>query len=805
MGKKINLSPLLIFGLFILIALFFYYPIFLGKIPFNGNLLVSFWFPWRERVPAKFVGVDDIREFIPIFNFTYESLKSGSIPFWNPYIFSGTPHLANWATGIFYPPYLAIFLLTKIQAIIFLKLIVPVLSGFFTYLYLRSLDLNKRSSFFGSVAFALSSIVLIWTAEFWQPAHSVIWLPLILFAVEKFIKLKNVKYLILISLGLALSIMAGYVQTTIYVYLMSFTYVIFRLNLLKLNFWQRFPWQKFLLICGAFLLSLGLSAVQTFPAVEFFSLSPRKEILLTAVNLDFLLPLRQILTLFVPDIFGHIATLNWFGGGPGQYYEKMVYVGVVPLILSSFAIFFKKFRGFVLFFGIWAILALSTVFDLPTSRLIYELQVPYLSTAIAIRIIFLVAFSFSVLSAFGLSWWLESDKKDKKKLVISLLPLIVIYIGVGGWLLRSYLQKTIIEGFPADWFNISIRNFILPGAVFTVTSIVLIIGGFLLKLKLKLKHYLYILIVLILVGHSFVFAQKYFDFSSSQLFYPSHPMISYLQENLGYSRFWGYGEAALENNFATVYKIYSAEGYDPVNLKRYSELLSAANEGEFKGIASRSDALIPNADILPTEDKQSYRLRLLDLLGVKLVGYYSADLKKLETFKSDRFVPIWQKDGFVIFENKKVFPRAFLVPEAVYADSSKEAIRQILDPQVDLRKKIILEEKVVPENSDGEKPQGKAEIARYSPNKVVIKTETNTSQFLVLTDSFYPAWQATIDNNPTKIYPADYALRGIVVPKGDHEIIFEYKSKMFMMGTLISTLSLLIAGTVLVVSKSKIK
>ena len=54
----------------------------------------------------------------------------------------------------------------------------------------------------------------------------------------------------------------------------------------------------------------------------------------------------------------------------------------------------------------------------------------------------------------------------------------------------------------------------------------------------------------------------------------------------------------------------------------------------------------------------------------------------------------------------------------------------------------------------------------------MIETENGSTGFMVLTDSFYPTWKATIDGKGTKIYRTDYNFRGIIVPAGNHKIEF---------------------------------
>ena len=65
-------------------------------------------------------------------------------------------------------------------------------------------------------------------------------------------------------------------------------------------------------------------------------------------------------------------------------------------------------------------------------------------------------------------------------------------------------------------------------------------------------------------------------------------------------------------------------------------------------------------------------------------------------------------------------------------------------------------------------------LKEYQENRVLIEVETNQSGVLILNDSFYPGWQALIDGEEIRIYRADYHLRGIIIPEGSHQVVFQY-------------------------------
>jgi len=89
----------------------------------------------------------------------------------------------------------------------------------------------------------------------------------------------------------------------------------------------------------------------------------------------------------------------------------------------------------------------------------------------------------------------------------------------------------------------------------------------------------------------------------------------------------------------------------------------------------------------------------------------------------------------------------------------------------DLRTNAVIENSKLPQK-EWSWTNATVKIKKYSENRIEIETENDGDGFLVLTDTFYPSWNTTVDNKETKIYLTDYNFRGIIVPKGKHKIIF---------------------------------
>lgn len=787
-------------SIFVVLSLIFYFPIFLGEIPLNGSLLVTHWSPWEfikwekfpTGVPQKFVAIDEVREFFPLLDFNFDSLKAGVIPLWNPYNFSGYSHLANWASAVFYPLHIFMFLLGKTQMLILLKLSIIILSGIFTYYYLKTLKLNNISSFFGAMSFSFSATMTVWTAEIWQSTHAFLWLPLSLMSIEKIVQERENQFIAILAVSIALSIMAGYIQPTIYLLFVVFSYSLFRI----ICFEGKRKLLNLAKIGSGLFLGIILSSVHLLPGVEGYLLSPRSQVQLKDLNVSFLLMPMQAVAFFVPDFFGNIATNNWWLRRVGQYYENMSYVGIVSLVVVPLSFLLSKYRKYFLFFLGWSIISLTLIFDSPVSRLVYNAHVPFLSSAIPIRIVFILSFSMSLLSAFGIEWWLKEN--NIKKTSILLIPLILVFSSIGVYIFQVISQDIKIDGFPDNWYMISARNFLIP--LFFVLSTCFLIGFG--QIIPKIKKAVAVILLCSIFASSFLFAQKYFAFSPQEFIYPSASLIEFIQKNQGYNRYFGYGSASIANNFATVYKIYSPEGYDPVNISHYNELMSSSRFGKYESFFSRSDALLYPVVEFPLKDVNSTRYRIMDFLGVKYIGFEKEELKKIEQRRLDpnRYLKVWDKDNFLIYENKKVLPRVFTAQDYVIKNTKVDAIETLYDPRFDIRNSVILEEKP---SIDLTKGEGRTEIVEYSQNKVVVKAVSNGNKLLVLSDVFYPGWTATVNGIPTKITKANYAFRAVPIPSGESRIEFIYRPLSFQLGITASIISLLTLGFIILYNNKR--
>lgn len=88
-------------------------------------------------------------------------------------------------------------------------------------------------------------------------------------------------------------------------------------------------------------------------------------------------------------------------------------------------------------------------------------------------------------------------------------------------------------------------------------------------------------------------------------------------------------------------------------------------------------------------------------------------------------------------------------------------------------------------------------IEKHESNRVVMKAKLANPGFVILADTYYPGWSATVDGKPTELFRANRAMRAVGVPAGEHTIEMHYRCVWFEIGAVISVLASL---TTLVVS-----
>jgi len=98
---------------------------------------------------------------------------------------------------------------------------------------------------------------------------------------------------------------------------------------------------------------------------------------------------------------------------------------------------------------------------------------------------------------------------------------------------------------------------------------------------------------------------------------------------------------------------------------------------------------------------------------------------------------------------------------------------------------------------------GRVTWLENQPERIRLRVQSEAPCALVLTDEYAPGWIARIDGAAAGIHPAMLAVRGVEMPAGEHEVIFEYRTPRLRLGLIASTSGMLLAIALLLVGRCR--
>jgi uncharacterized membrane protein YfhO len=739
--------------LLVLVFSFFLPKLILGKVPIPSDSLLGLYHPWRDNSyegysPEKFpvknpLITDPILQTYPWRFLSVENIKDLHFPLWNPYSFSGQPLLANMQSASFQLLNI-IFVGLPFNLSWGIQIILPIfLTSIFMFLFLKSLKLKDFAAAYGALVLSFSGFFVSWMV--WGTIiTTAMWLPLILFNISKYFETKKPIYFLILTLASTQTLLSGHMQTAFYIALCTLLYIVF-LNIQKKDL--KLTAHIFL----ALFLSVLISAIQILPTIEFSILSNRNsdQAYFSGRN-DWFIPLQNLIQLVAPNFFGNPTTYNYWG--IWNYAEFVSYIGIAPLFFVIIALL-KKSKNSIFFLFIITVsllLGLSNYF----SELIYKLNIPVFSSFQPSRIIFLLTFSLSALSAIGMQTFLE--KKDIKKYIIVFLlifaPLIILFV------LSKYFTK--IPAF--NTLNASIianHNLLLPMTLATFLMFAIIASNILQKKKI-----IVLIVFIFTIFDLFTFAYKFIPFNKMGTIFPNTRSTTFLQNQKKPFRVMSTDRRILNPNTSIPYRIESLSGYDPLYIKKYAQLYNSMDQKSIDSTISFNRFITP----------QNYDSDFATLMNAKYILTF-------DTINDQNYKKVLEEGETKIYEKLNVLDRAFFTSSIIKSDSPRDEL-------ISLQSKTDFKEKSYSQQfkfSEGDK-YGTADFLLYEDQKFIIKTTTKQESPLVISNVNYPGWKAYVDGIKTPIKEVNFALQSIIVPQGIHIIEFRYVPESFYFGLVLS-------------------
>jgi hypothetical protein len=773
---------------------------------------------WQPLAPAGAVAGanpilgDQFYQFHPWQVAAWEMVARGELPTWNPAINGGQPLFGNGLAGILSPFNLAsrFFPFTASYAVgALLRLWV---AGGFTYLYARAIGLSLPASWLAMISFTLSGPLISWL---WAtPSHVLVWFPALLWTGEKLLTMRHLRWALAAAGALALLILSSQPEIAFQIGVVWAIYLLCRAWWLEGSLGQalRRHAAGWALVAA---LGVGLGAVELLGFVDAlrdsFILHHRQLAESATEPANLATWLRRLflswqewptlITTFMPRFLGREADESyWYPFG--NSIENNSYAGVLPLLLAIFALWAawrdrtNPARRWIWLWGGIALGTIGVATSLPLLAAVRDL--PFLSLTLPTRLRGPYVFAVAILAGFGLDLLLNTKRRRPfwillaSAAAINIVLVATAYIGFTHFASqliasgRAYMEAN--AGSPALdrplaelYVLVATRQeaklaMLRPSNPIMVLPL-LVAGAVALLFWLRRKGNISTtglacaLIVitwldLLWIGAGFNSAVP------AAWLEPTPPAITYLQNQPGIFRVVG-TNLILNPNMSMLTHLEDVRGYDALAINRYQELLAGL------------DGYAPSG-------YHNYFRHLND----PRLDLFNATYGLSRTPPSD---PRWQPvlsdpSGVTLYRSQSALPRAYGVYAAEVVANAEQSLARTLDTNFDPRHSVVLEETPAGWSPPAIPPSEAPQITFNKRRATTVQMEVNTPMpaLLVLLDTYAPGWHATVDQQPTPIYPANHAFRAVVVPAGHHTVTFTYAPPLLAIGAMISGGSLLV-------------
>ncbi len=719
-----------------------------------GLALLPFLFFWRVFAPnpadrLAFAWGDFTQVFYPFRAFVSAELKAGRLPLWNPYIYSGQPALADSQLAVLYPLSWLTTLWSlgrpmtmgdlQVEAALHLAL-----ASVFTYLFARQVLAHGGSALIAALTFTYGGYLTAYPVLQLGILEANTWLPFILLNLERGIRQGRRReagrnslrpYWLLAGLGLALAITVGHPQALAYVAILAGVYLLWRARS------AGWPWRQVLGAMALWLATgLGLSAAQWLPTLEFLRLTPR-----AGSSYDWAsggLVLRDSLELLLPGL-----TTPWFA----------LYIGIVPLLLAGLALTAWRVQLQVRFWTLVAIVGLLLSFG----RHIFAYDLLYLVAPVLRlfrsqeRAAFIFSFAAAILAGWG-SDLLQEDRgltTDDRgaggaslrraragALALALMGLALAWVAGAVW---------IANGRPSDHPLAGVMN---QGAFIALLATVAL-GLLALWENRRLSPTAFVLLLAGVIGLDLftVNSQKALEAPPEGGYYPVTGAVAQVRaDGAGPFRVSSEGLLPGDGNAGMVYRLEDVTGNSPLHQGAYDAFIQQVSE-----------------------------LRWWHLLNVKYI------LTK-RSFPPGQFTLVHQGAEGNLYRLETAWPRAWAVSQAVQVQSEAEAYRLLSDPQFDPRQAAILDTPLA-----GLASGAQVGAIWSSPGHLGMDVFAPGPSLLIISEIYTPGWRAFVDGRPAPLLRADAVLQAVVLPTGARYVELVYLPTTFIVGAVISAVTLL--------------
>lgn len=738
-------------------------------------------------------------------DFAAQSLRSGhGFPLWNPFQFGGMPYVAAMHGDIFYPTFLLRLLLPTDIAMTWGFVLHVALAGVFTVAFLRAAGLRFASANIGGVAYLLSGAI----ASYPSPGHDgklfvSSLLPAALWAVLRAVRDRSRAAWGALALVVGLAVLSPHPQLLQYMLLTVAAYTLFLLarpravppdttaagsSAALSADGSRSPPRVLVAALGAVCVGALIGAVQYLPVREYVAWSPRAGGKGYDYATSFSMPIEESINFYLPQFSG---LLDHYWGRNGIHFHSE-YLGASVLVLALAAFgggLLNRQRTHAWFWLGTFVVALFWAWggNTPFYQLVYAIAPGAKYFRAPSTMLYVAAFASAVLAAVGSERMLVARIRPPL-LIGSAIAAVVIALLASAGAFTSFALNLLPER--ADEIQANATAVIIGAwrsAFFALAMIAACWWRQQQRLTVWRASWAMLAIVVI---DLWSVERHYWTFSArASSLYASDAIIDFLKNRPQPSRVIALPLTAnmaphdpfISGDALMVHRIRGVLGYHGNELGRFQELYG--KDDAYQSVANPNFWALTNADFFYTNSNA------LPFPGARLVAGPVRNAAGTMTY---------------LFQLPGEHPAAWIAPLIVALEDAQSKAT-LLNPNFDVRRVAIF----APGAHVTAKPPAtplpepvtvSVKTTRLEPGAIdlVVEQDVPPGSALVVSENYYPGWQASVDGRSVPTERVDYSLIGIELPKGARHISLRFSSSPYLVGRTVSLLALATAFLMLI-------
>jgi len=748
-------------------------------------------------------------------DFAAQSLKSGhGFPLWNPFIEGGLPYVAAMHGDIFYPTFLLRMALPTDVAMTWEFIIHLFLCGLFTFLFLRAWRFGFYAALIGGIAYMLGGSI----AGYASPGHDgklfvSTMLPAALLLLTRGVRDGRAWAWGGLTVVVGLAVLSPHPQLLQYMLLTSGAfalYVAFADHASIGRLPRSLAMRRLGFALGSVALGGLIGAIQYLPVVEYTPWSPRAGGHDYATATSYSFPIEETLNMYWPQFSGILGSY-W---GRNSIHLHSDYFGVVVLMLFGAAFgqlagsTRKSFRSFWLVTGgialLWAYGGFTPFFHIVLAIVPGTKYFRAPST-----VIYVAAFSMAVLAAIGAERFLARRMSSRYPLgwVIAAGAFGLI-MSVGGYTaFVSAVANSVATNFPPDAHGQVTEYFLTKAQPNAASAIAGVWRSFLFVGIAAALMWAYlgdrikarpaaIALVAILAVDLWTIERLYWMFSepAAKLF-ATDPAIDAIKSDI--SKTGEPGRVIAEAGSAAI--VPSDPAFSGDALMIHGLRIDGGYHGNQIGIYKQLLELDSGrVELSPSFWRHENIQYLYTGADEAFAAQASAQLK-LPAF-TKLAGPVRNSAGSMVYSYKLPVQNPFAwVASAIVKAPQDQALATVLDGRFEPTRVAIADTgaqniAAIQLQTLPAPAASHVQVRSYAPGAIDLSLDqpAGPGQALVVSENYFPGWNATVDGKSAPVGRMNYNLVGVALPPGAHAIQLRFDDAAYEKGKRVTVVALIV-------------